>query len=73
MGSKGSRGKAKAIRFPNWMSEAINEIAQIKKIPFSDVVIELLRQELKEMGYSLGIGREAVMDEATAVTLKKEA
>jgi hypothetical protein len=49
----------KGVRFPKWMADAIQEIAAKKGLTFSDVALELLRQELKVMGYSMGIGREA--------------
>jgi hypothetical protein len=49
----------KGVRFPQWMSDAIQEIAKKNGLTFTDVVHELLRQELKVMGYSMGIGREA--------------
>jgi len=49
----------KGVRFPIWMYNAIEEIAKKKGYTFTDVVLDLLRQELNEMGYNMGIGREA--------------
>jgi hypothetical protein len=49
----------KGVRFPKWMAEAIEEIAEKGGHTFTDVVLDLLRQELNFMGYSMGIGREA--------------
>ena len=40
------------------MADAIDEIVEQRKSTFTDVVLELLRLELKPMGYSMGIGRE---------------
>jgi N-acyl-D-aspartate/D-glutamate deacylase len=48
------------IRFPKWMFDALEEIADTKGATFTDVVLDLLRQELKAMGITMGIGREAV-------------
>jgi hypothetical protein len=48
------------IRFPRWMYDKIQEIADTKGATFTDVVLELLRQELNFMGYTMGIGREAI-------------
>jgi N-acyl-D-aspartate/D-glutamate deacylase len=47
------------IRFPKWMFDALEEIADTKGATFTDVVLDLLRQELAVMGYTMGIGREA--------------
>jgi hypothetical protein len=41
------------------MANAITEIAPKSGITFTSVVIELLRQELAVMDYTIGIGREA--------------
>ena len=41
------------------MSEAVGEIAENNGHTFTDVVIDLLRQELAVMGYTMGIGRES--------------
>jgi hypothetical protein len=41
-----------------WMADAINEIAEDKGLTFTAVVLDLLRQELAVMGYTMGIGRE---------------
>jgi len=61
MGQKGNEGKIqKPIRFDKWMADAIQEIADNKGLTFTSVVQELLRQELAFMGYSMGIGREAI-------------
>jgi hypothetical protein len=46
------------IRFPRWMYDKIQEIADTKGSTFTDVVLELLRQELAAMGHTMGIGRE---------------
>jgi hypothetical protein len=50
--------KPVSIKLKGWMVEAIQTIADQKRITFTDVVEDLLRQELKEEGYTLGIGRE---------------
>jgi N-acyl-D-aspartate/D-glutamate deacylase len=50
----------KHIRVPKWMDEAIQEIADKRSYTYTDVVLDLLRQELAVMGYTMGIGREAV-------------
>jgi predicted DNA-binding protein len=47
------------IRFPRWMYDRLQAIAEEKGFTFTDVVLDLLRQELKEMGITMGIGREA--------------
>ena len=64
MGQKGNLGKARSIRFPIWMSDALEDIANHKGMTFTDLVVELLRQELAvmdiTMGSCLGIGRESV-------------
>jgi hypothetical protein len=48
------------IRFPRWMFDALEKIAEEKKATFTDVVLNFLRQELTVMGYTMGIGREAM-------------
>jgi N-acyl-D-aspartate/D-glutamate deacylase len=40
------------------MHDCLQAIADEKGVTFTDVVLDLLRQELKEMGVTLGIGRE---------------
>lgn len=52
MGRKGSEGITKSIRFPKWMAEAMQEIADKNSLTFTEVVHNLLRQELKEMSYN---------------------
>jgi len=37
----------------------MEEIGKKKKMTFTSVVLDLLRQGLKEMGITVGIGREA--------------
>jgi hypothetical protein len=69
MGKRGSLTKSQSIRFPVWMANAIEEIAEKGGYTFTDVILDLLRQELNEMGYTMGIGREAV--EAGETDLKK--
>jgi hypothetical protein len=60
MGQKTNEGRTKqSIVFEKWMVDAIREIAQKKGLTFTSVVLELLRQELAVMGYTMGIGREA--------------
>jgi hypothetical protein len=49
----------KGIRFPKWMFDRLEKIAEDKKATFTDVVLDLLRQELAAMGCTMGIGREA--------------
>ena len=56
----------KGVRFPGWMYDAIEELAEKRGFTFTDVVLDLLRQELKEMGYTMGIGREALQQENSA-------
>jgi hypothetical protein len=51
---------ARHIRLPKWMDDVIQEMADSKSYTYTDVVLELLRQELAAMGYTMGIGREAV-------------
>jgi len=70
MGQRGSLGRARSIRFPVWMVNSIEEIAVKGGYTFTNVVLDLLRQELNEMGYTSGIGREAV--EAGEPVFKKE-
>jgi hypothetical protein len=53
----------KGIRFPKWMFDYLEKIAEEKKATFTDVVLDLLRQELAEMGYTMGIGREGSNEE----------
>jgi hypothetical protein len=52
----------KGIRFPRWMHDKIQKIADKGDHTFTDVVLDLLRQELAHMGYTMGIGREATGD-----------
>jgi hypothetical protein len=61
MGKKTNEGKVqKAIRFDRWMADAIQEIAENCGLTFTAIVIEFLREELAAMGYTMGIGREAI-------------
>jgi hypothetical protein len=61
MGQKANEGRTKqSIIFEKWMADALKEIAQERGLTFTSVVLELLRQELAAMGYTMGIGREAV-------------
>ena len=69
MAKKQVKAVQKGIRFPMWMAKAIDELAEKGGHTFTDVVLDLLRQELAEMGYSMGIGREAA---EVQETLKKE-
>jgi hypothetical protein len=60
MGRKTNEGRfQQSIIFEKWMADAIREIAQDKGLTFTFVALELLRQELGIMGYTVGIGREA--------------
>jgi hypothetical protein len=43
----------------------LEKIAEEKKATFTDVVLDLLRQELAAMGYTMGIGREGSGEEPT--------
>jgi hypothetical protein len=73
MGQKTNEGRTKqSIIFEKWMADAINEIAQKMGLTFTSVVLELLRQELAAMGYSVGIGREAVEGSGKEPSGKKE-
>jgi hypothetical protein len=47
------------VRVPKWMDNAIQEIAGKRAYTYTEVVLDLLRQELAAMGYTMGIGREA--------------
>jgi hypothetical protein len=61
MGRKTNEGRfQQSIIFEKWMADAIKEIAEDKGLTFTAVVLDLLRQELAVMGYTMGIGREAV-------------
>jgi hypothetical protein len=40
------------------MDNAIQEIADKRAYTYTDVILDLLRQELAFMGYTMGIGRE---------------
>ena len=72
MGQKANEGKIqKPIRFDKWMADAIQEIANKKKLTFTAIVHELLRQELAIMGYSMGIGREAELISGKEKTQKQ--
>jgi N-acyl-D-aspartate/D-glutamate deacylase len=64
MGKKGSAGKTQSIRFPKWISDALQEIAEKGGHTVTEVVIDLLRQELSIMGYTMGIGRESAENKA---------
>jgi hypothetical protein len=60
MGQKTNEGRIKqSVIFEKWMADAIKEIAKDNGLTFTSVVLELLRQELAVMGYTMGIGREA--------------
>jgi hypothetical protein len=60
MGIKGNEIKKQSINFDRWMADAIQDIADKNSLTFTSVVVELLRQELATMGYTMGIGREAM-------------
>jgi hypothetical protein len=61
MGRKANEGRfQQSIIFEKWMADAIKKIAEDKGLTFTAVVTELLRQELALMGYTIGIGREAI-------------
>jgi hypothetical protein len=63
MGKKTNEGRfRRSIVFDKWMADAIKEIAEDKGLTFTAVVLDLLRQELAVMGYTMGIGREAESD-----------
>jgi hypothetical protein len=63
MGRKTNEGRFQtSIIFEKWMSDAIREVAESKGLTFTSVVVELLRQELALMGYTMGIGREGWTD-----------
>jgi hypothetical protein len=65
MGQKTNEGRfRRSIVFDKWMADAIKEIAQDKGLTFTAVVLELLRQELAVMGYTMGIGREGSKEES---------
>jgi hypothetical protein len=64
MGKKSNEGRFKqSIVFEKWMMDAIKEIAEDKGLTFTSVVLELVRQELAVMGYTMGIGREGSKEE----------
>jgi hypothetical protein len=74
MGKKANEGKFKqSIIFEKWMADAISEIAEKKGLTFTSVVLELLRQELSVMGYTVGIGREAAGGSETEPSGKQDA
>jgi hypothetical protein len=60
MAKKKSVSVERHVRVPRWMDEAIQKIAEGKSYTYTEVVLDLLRQELVVMGYTMGIGREAV-------------
>jgi hypothetical protein len=60
------------IRVPGWMDSAIQEIADKGSYTYTDVVLDLLRQELAVMGYTMGIGREAIGGSEGEPTGKKD-
>jgi hypothetical protein len=60
MAKKKTASIERHIRVPMWMDNAIQEIADKKSYTYTDVVLDLLRQELAVMGHTMGIGREAV-------------
>ncbi|MDR0630023.1 MAG: hypothetical protein LBG24_10380 [Treponema sp.] len=64
MGIKGNEIKKQSINFDKWMAGAIQDIADKNGLTFTSVVIELLRQELAAMGYTMGIGRESVKEQS---------
>ena len=72
MGSKGSDKKTQSVRFPMWMVTAIEGIAKKGGFTFTEVVIDLLRQELSFMGYTMGIGREATQQKSDKPLLTKD-
>jgi hypothetical protein len=60
MGQKANVGKIqKPILFEKWMVDAIQEIASTEGLTFTSVVLEFVRLELAEEGYTMGIGRES--------------
>jgi hypothetical protein len=72
MGRKANEGRFhRSIVFDKWMTNAINEIAQERGLTFTSVVLELLRQELAFMGYTMGIGRDAARDSETEPSGKR--
>jgi hypothetical protein len=71
MGRKTNEGRfQQSIIFEKWMADAIREIAEDKGLTFTAVVLELIRQELAAMGYTMGIGREAGTSSKTEPTNK---
>jgi hypothetical protein len=60
MGRKANETKKQSLNFDKWMTDAIQDIADGNGLTFTSVVIELLRQELAVMGYTMGIGREGI-------------
>jgi hypothetical protein len=62
----------KGVRFPKWMFDRLEKIAEEKRATFTDIVIELLRQELAAMGHTMGIGREAAEGSGKEPSGKKE-
>jgi hypothetical protein len=62
MGNKANESKKQSINFDKWMADAIQDIADKNSLTFTSVVLELLRQELSAMGYTMGIGREAMKE-----------
>jgi hypothetical protein len=62
MAKKKTLSVEKHFRIPGWMDSAIQEIADKRSYTYTDVVLDLLRQELAVMGYTMGIGRDAGRD-----------
>jgi len=58
VGKKGSAGKVQSIKFPKWMAESVEELAEKGGHTFTDVVVELLRRELEIRGYQMDLGKE---------------
>ena len=71
MALKSQKAVQKGVRFPKWMADSIEDIAKKGGHTFTDVVLDLLRQELAFMGYSMGIGRESAEKEVAASKKKK--
>jgi N-acyl-D-aspartate/D-glutamate deacylase len=56
------------IRFPRWMYDRLQAIADERGFTFTDVVLDLLRQELRAMGITMGIGRKAAPERSLPVS-----
>ena len=72
MAKKQQAAVQKGVRFPKWMADAIDKIAEKGGHTFTDVVIDFCRQELAEMEIYMGIGRETSLTISTKEKTSKK-